>query len=498
MVQPPSLNAASRDEALDIMNTLVMPDSKRFGEVAADFQHRDAAAVLDLDGPPMSFILRSRGGSKTQDAAAWSVGACMAQLAPGSRIYLAAGDKDQARLCLDSVAGFVHRTPMLRDRFEIGSWRAVDLRTGTVIEVLPADQATSWGLRSELTVVDEVCMWPDVPSSRSLLTSLTSATAKSDTARFAAISTPSDPAHFSYKLFEHAREDAMWNLLVHKGKPPWMSEARFEEQRRRLPDPEFRRLFMCEWAAALDRLNTVDQIRACINHSGDLEPRFGEKYVVGVDLGVVHDSTAIVIAHLRREPGGDKRRVVVVDAVKVFAPEAKRAVEVKLREVRDFLIATARRYNRARIIYDPSQARLMNEDLRASGLQTTQWDFHPKSNSKIALSLHSAIANGLVELPDNDELVDELSHVRLRESNPNVYRLDHDPDRHDDMAVALAMVTHDLIGDRSFVPTPPGTAQRLSALNDGLRRPSPNSIDDLYSYDAGEGPDILRVDWCAP
>jgi hypothetical protein len=319
------------------------------------------------------------------------------------------------------------------------------------------------------------------------MNSLTSSAAKSATSKLVMISTPSDPAHFTFKLYEFALSDPLWNLLVHKGKPPWMNEARFEEQRRRLPDPEFRRLFMCEWSAALDRLNTVDAIRSCIKHSGDLEPRFGTKYVVGVDLGVVHDSTAIVVAHLKRELGGDKRRVVVVDAVKTFAPDAKRAVEVKLREVRDFLIDTARRYNRARIIYDPNQARLMNEDIRASGLQTTQWDFHPKSNSKIALSLHSAISNGLVELPDSAELVDELSHVRLRETNPGTYRLDHDPDRHDDQAVALAMVTHDLIGDRSYVPVLPADAfveaSRPSPFSEdyGAHR---SSLDDIF---IGEG-----------
>ena len=34
---------------------------------------------------------------------------------------------------------------------------------------------------------------------------------------------------------------------------------------------------------------------------------------------------------------------------------------------------------------------------------------------------------------------DELANVRLRETSPGVYRMDHDPDKHDDQAIALAL-----------------------------------------------------------
>src|SRR5581483_7304710 len=52
-----------------------------------------------------------------------------------------------------------------------------------------------------------------------------------------------------------------------------------------------------------------------------------------------------------------------------------------------------------------------------------------------------------VALPDAPELLDELAHVRLRESSPGVLRMDHDADRHDDQAIALALVAHSLVED---------------------------------------------------
>lgn len=48
-------------------------------------------------------------------------------------------------------------------------------------------------------------------------------------------------------------------------------------------------------------------------------------------------------------------------------------------------------------------------------------------------------------LPDDPELLEELSNVRLRETSPGVLRMDHDRDRHDDRAIALALAAHRLL-----------------------------------------------------
>ena len=45
---------------------------------------------------------------------------------------------------------------------------------------------------------------------------------------------------------------------------------------------------------------------------------------------------------------------------------------------------------------------------------------------------------------DDRELLDELANVWLRETSPGVFRLDHDPGRHDDRAITLALAAHSL------------------------------------------------------
>jgi phage FluMu gp28-like protein len=53
--------------------------------------------------------------------------------------------------------------------------------------------------------------------------------------------------------------------------------------------------------------------------------------------------------------------------------------------------------------------------------------------------LHQLIRSHTLAIPDDPELIDELANVRLIETSPGVYRLDHDPNRHDDRAIALAL-----------------------------------------------------------
>ena len=59
--------------------------------------------------------------------------------------------------------------------------------------------------------------------------------------------------------------------------------------------------------------------------------------------------------------------------------------------------------------------------------------------SSIPDSEYNLIRSHRLALPRDDDLIDELMNVRLRETSPGVYRMDHDPGRHDDRAIALAL-----------------------------------------------------------
>jgi hypothetical protein len=93
----------------------------------------------------------------------------------------------------------------------------------------------------------------------------------------------------------------------------------------------------------------------------------------------------------------------------------------------------------APIRLDPWQAIGLAQRLRMRGVAVTEFTFSPVSIGRLAMTLHLLLREHRVALTDDAELLDELATVRLRESTPAVYRLDHDASGHDDRAVAVGL-----------------------------------------------------------
>jgi hypothetical protein len=51
----------------------------------------------------------------------------------------------------------------------------------------------------------------------------------------------------------------------------------------------------------------------------------------------------------------------------------------------------------------------------------------------------------MLALPADEDLIDELANVRLRETSPGVVRMDHGEGQHDDRAIALALAASKLL-----------------------------------------------------
>jgi hypothetical protein len=456
------------DHALDLRGALVLPDGRLVAEADAPFQRTDARVVLDPEAPPNTLILRRRGGSKTEDCAGYALAACVALFPKSSRLYATAADRDQARLLLDSVAGFVHRTPILRDRFQVGAWRAVDTVTGSEIIVLAADAASSWGLRPSMVICDELCWWADTAGSRTFYESLTSSAAKIGHSKLVAMSTPSSPTHFSYKIFKHAGSDPMWNLLWTKAQPPWLDPEKDAEQRRALDPVMVARLLDAEWAAGSEQLTTAEDLARCVTLDGPLDPQDGRSYVHALDVGLVNDRTVVVTAHGEAVVGddGERRTKVVLDRLRAW--QGSRGKPVRLDDIESYMHEVNRAY-RGRCVVDPYQAVQLTQRLRDRGLTVRDFTFTSASASKLAVTLHGLIRNTLLAIPDDADLIDELVATKLKETAPGVLRLDHESQRHDDRAVALAMAAHEIVTTPdTYVDAVPWALDRISpwALSD--------------------------------
>lgn len=433
------------DGALDLLAALVLEDGRRWGDAAADFQWEDAEAVLDQDtATPYSYMTRSRGGSKTGDLGAVKIAAMLTQAPPGSRLYAVAADLDQGRLLVEAMDGYNRRTPELRGALRIDQYKVVATRTGSTLEVLPADGPSAWGLKPWFVTVDELAAWPSTRGARNLWDAVTSSSAKSKGCRLVVLTTAGDPAHWSRQVLDHALADPLWRVHETHGPAPWLDPAKLDEQRRRLPDSLFRRLFMNEWTSGEDRLVAAEDLAACVVLDGPQEPVGGQTYVVGVDVGLKRDRTVAAIAHLQAG-------VVSLDRLATW--QGTRLRPVKLGDVEEWLVRAVREY-RATVVLDPWQAAQLTERLRHRGISVREYVFSAQSVGRLAATLFQLLRDHTLQLPNDDELLDELANVRLRETSPGVFRMDHDPDKHDDRAIALALAAHRLVerGEEVRVP----------------------------------------------
>jgi phage terminase large subunit-like protein len=424
----------------DVLGLLRIEDGRSWLDAAYPFQREDALAVLEGERP-YSFLTRARGASKTCDLAAVAL-ALLLTAERRERAYWLAADQEQGRLAVDAVVGYCDRTPTLRDALTVTASAVEAKATGARLDVLAADAASSWGLRPAAVFVDELTMWQDARGQRQLWEAVSSACAKRADARLVVLCTAGDPAHFSRRILDHALTSPLWRVNEVPGPCPWMTADRLAEQRARLLPSTSARLFENLWTASEDRLASPEELRECVTLDGSLEPDPARRYLIGLDVGLKRDRTVAAVAH--RE---DRR--VVLDRMAVW--QGSRLRPVKLEAVEEWLIEASARYNRARVVLDPWQAVGTLQRLKAKGVRADEHPFTPQSVGRLAASLFNAIRDRALALPADEDLLDELAHVRLRESSPGVFRLDHDAGRHDDRAIALGLVVIELL--RSGVPS---------------------------------------------
>jgi hypothetical protein len=118
---------------------------------------------------------------------------------------------------------------------------------------------------------------------------------------------------------------------------------------------------------------------------------------------------------------------------------------VQLPEVGKYVEFLSREYSGALVVYDRHQAVEITQRLERRNVKTEEFVFSASSVGRLALTVYQLLRSRSLSLPDDEELLDELANVRLRETSPGTYRMDHDPDKHDDMAVALALAAHYLV-----------------------------------------------------
>jgi len=284
-------------------------------------------------------------------------------------------------------------------------------------------------------VVDELAAWPSTREARSLWHSIYSGLPKRRDSRLVIITTAGDPGSMAAGILAGAKESPRWRVSDYVGTLPWADAVDLVEQRRVLPESVYLRLHENRWVSAEDRLVRADDLAACVTLDGPLEYDSNYRYVIGLDLGLKADRTVLTVAHSLRQDANAPR--VVLDRIAVL--QGSKRQPVSLADIEVLADESSRAYGRAPIRLDPWQAVGLAQRLRDKGVTVEEWTFSATSVGRLGSVLHLLLRDHRIDLPNDRDLLDELATVRLRESAPGVFRLDHDAGNHDDRAVSLGL-----------------------------------------------------------
>ncbi|MGB4779791.1 hypothetical protein [Microbacterium sp.] len=422
---------------LALLSAFVLEEGRTWGEVAEDFQRKDAAAIIDRDGPRRHNLLRGRGMSKTTDIAGVALALLLTQAPARSRSYIYAADADQAALFMDALAGMVGRTPGLPGAVEVGARTVTVRRGGASLSVETSDGASAFGLRPWLIIVDELGIWPSTANMRRLWSAIVSALPKVPGSRLIVIGTAGSPNGLGAKVWHEAETSEEWRASRNPGPSPWWTPGEIAATLRSLTAAEYRRLILCEWAEGDDALTSPEDVAAAIRSKPLVLPPYpGTAYFAALDLGTRRDLSAFVIGHSEQRQGG---RVTVVDRLTYWRPGAGKAGRVDLSEVEETVKRLAREYRVGAVLYDRHQAEGLTQGLDRAGVTVEEFVFSAASVNTLARSLFIALRDRALEMPEDSELVEQFVATHIVETNTGV-KLSNPVGAHDDIPTVIGML----------------------------------------------------------
>lgn len=472
-------------------------DGRTLGEaLVRDPWQRPILAIFDAVATLLGFIDGTRGIGKTTLTAAVAVERLVLRAAHD--VFVLANDRDQARLLFREARDFISRDPALSRICTIKADEIVNEANGSRLVVLASDAVGNFGLgiRPFTAIFDEFWGQRD----RGLFDALWTAVPKSPGSQILVLTNAGpDREGIAWEVREMCRTSddpalRFWASADSGVIPSWIDPVQVERQRRTLPDSVFGRLWRGEWGHGGGDFLTPEEIEACIDeglevHSIGFDRR--RRYYVGVDLGLKHDRSVVVVCHKERER-------TVVDYVWTWYGTPERPVS--LEDVQAHLHMLGQRIPRlARGLLDPWQGVLMLERAKRAGLRMLEeFTFSGQNVQLLSQSLWHAFRSGNVRIPPYAPLVEELATLRIVERRYG-WRIDHQAGGFSDHAMALGLALVAAIPDHGdLIVEEPGLDYVLDHYLErvqnrrlfGYQQPSGLYLTDVYGAPQ-------REDWFA-
>lgn len=350
---------------------------------------------------------------------------------PGQEIITVANDIEQGRLILLDARRIIRSSAILYDLLDDHGLARTEirLRNGNRWQVKSADSVSSRGLRPSVICYDELGWAQD----RELFDTLSAGQAAQDNPLIIVTSTVGPvQAGILWELFELARAgDATVKLIYRQDNPsPLIKPEYLERERALLPPSIYAREHENRWGAGSDAYCTAADWERAIDGGSPLAYRDAGPCVAFLDLGWVHDETALAVG--KRIDG----RAAIL-ALETW--QGSQDKPVNFGDVEARIMTLAESHNIRRLTIESPQGVGMAQNLQVAGLATETLHPTAKSNRENWGALYNGLKAGQVWLPNDARLRRELLTLTI-ESKATGWRVVDEPSVHNDRAVAVAGV----------------------------------------------------------
>lgn len=437
----PNIKAYARDP-LNFFEELRIPaadGNSRFADVMAPFQRdwfqaiaQSLLAVAAGKRPPIGkfWTERSKGASKDSDAACvllWLLAFCPRKL----DAQVGAADRDQAAELKKAAVDVLRLNKWLGQRIETQSWTLLCKATGSECNIIAADVAGSHGARPDIVILNELSHIGKEEFAANLLDNST----KKPNGLVIVATNAGFSGTWQSSWRAMAQESDRWNFQQVSEPAPWLSDEEVEEAERRNSRGRFARLFWGEWISSAGDALDQEDIQACIDSSlGPMGRQRDYFYVGGLDLGIAHDHSALVILAGRRDT--QELRLAYAES---WAPDP-RSKKIDLMRVESTILEMHKRFNFHRVVYDPYQAALLAQRLDRQRVPMQEMTFVGKNLNEMASTLLEVFRSRRIRMYDHRKLIADLGRLSIQEKSYG-YKLEatRDVDGHCDLATALAI-----------------------------------------------------------
>lgn len=399
-------------------------------------------------GPMFVWRTMPRGHDKTSSTArslAWVLAFAKKKLT----CYHAAADRDQANLLAEFMKNEADLNPWLSKRLEFKRNVIVGKTNGSVLHILAADAAGSFGQKPDITVCDELTHWADWEVWNVLL----SGRDKRPNSAMFVITNAGLMGSWQWDAREQARRAAeagrLWKFFEAPGPiATWMDPERVKDARDGLPQMECRRVYDNQWLDPAEDSGFVTRAQALKCESPSLsyqtKGQDGRDYYAAIDYGPKKDRTVVIVGHRT----GDE---FVVDRMDVMEGREFPNKLVPISKVEDLMEQINTTFPGVQFVIDPYQ---MEGSIQKYPFMRIE-RFEPragKANYEMAQALRYAVVNGRLswypgcgDVTVNERgtfrkntLVDEFASVIVKPTASG-FRIDTIGKNHDDRVVALGM-----------------------------------------------------------